>query len=65
MSRQSLSLALLGVALMGSAGSLAGCAGDQSASPQLSSAAVSDIDVPPDSVQDDDGRSPGLEGAAL
>ena len=65
MSRQSLSFALLGVALIGLAGPLAGCAADQPANPQLSAAAVGDIDVPPDLVPDDDGRSPGLEGAAL
>jgi hypothetical protein len=64
MSRQSLTVLLLGVALTGLAGSLAGCAGDPSANPQLSSAAVSEIDVPPDLVQDDDGRAPGLEPVA-
>lgn len=65
MSRQTLALTLLGIALIGLAGPLAGCAVGTPANPQLSEAAVSDVDVPPDATMDDDGRAPGLEGAAL
>ena len=67
MSRQSFYLTLLAVGLIGLVGPIAGCA-SQFDGPQLSEAAVGDVDaVPGDVVIEDAGRSPGdsAQGAPL